>query len=378
MASTPSEGYNPCLLSQAALDEKFGINPGLQNSDVGMLRALVAPVNTGGRIFNPLPDRALPTADGKVKITASILPFICDESSIAEVGNCDTDPGATPEYVYEDFYIDSVTTQRWSIKDSDFRSMCESAGTQFNDMFIRNADAFLRKVNRKSIVQAAAYMGNYPGTSVNSFTDPISLKVVNPAFLANPQVMAFVKSLYMKMQLGMIEPITVGAGSLDLAIAARGVIAGTNDQGVNPASAFGLTNYFRDSQIDSVLANSLAEPLYTWAPGALQLLTWNKNIGPEAYSVPLNREGSYDGIPATTTAYEKQFTTLSIGGLLVDFFYIYDCNGNHTFTLQLHHSVVGLPSSAFAECQDFNYALAFEQACGELSCDDLQIPAEEA
>jgi hypothetical protein len=85
MAQSPSEGYNPCLLAQASLDEKFGINPGLQNSDVGMLRALVAPVNTGGRIFNPLPERALPTADGKVKITASILPFICDESSLQKL-----------------------------------------------------------------------------------------------------------------------------------------------------------------------------------------------------------------------------------------------------------------------------------------------------
>jgi hypothetical protein len=376
MAQSPSDGYNPCLLAQAALDEKFGLNPGAQSSDVGMLRALLSPANTGGRIFNPLPERALPTEDGKVKITASILPFICDESSIAPVDNCDTDPGATPEYVYEDFYIDSVTTQKWSIKDSDFRSMCESAGTQFNDMFIRNADAFLRKVNRKSIVQAAAYMGNYPGTATNSFTDPVTLKVTNPAYLANPQVFAFVKSLYMKMQLGMIEPIVVGAGTLDLAIAARSVIGGISDDGVNRASAFGLTNYFRDSQIDSVLAGSLTEPLYTWAPGALQLLTWNKNVGPEAYWDPLTRQSGYDGIPTTTTAFEKQFVTLNIGGLLVDFYYIYDCKGNHTFSLQLNHSVVGLPSSAFAACQDFNYALAFEQACGELTCEDLVIPAE--
>ncbi len=369
MAQDTSTGYSPCLLAQEAIDAKFnGLNPGTISTDTGMLNALVSPVNTGARSFNPLPERALPTADGKVKITASYLPFACDESSVEPIDDCDVTGGATPSYLYEDFYIDSVSTVKFTLKDEEFRSMCESAGTQLNDMIVRETDKLLRIINKKSILQSTALFGTYPGTAVNSYANPATLQVVNGSMLYNPQMVAVVKGLYSRMQLGDITPMMVGAGYTDYIAFLRN-ISGVSDDGINRASTFGLENFFRDSQLDSVLP-ALAPGLLTWAPGAMQLLTWNKNVGPQDYSTPLNRLSAYDGIGAATTAYEKQFTTLNVNGLLVDFFYTYNC-GVHSFAMQLHHSVVGLPATAFADCQTYNFALAFQQACGTLDCTTL-------
>lgn len=369
--NTESLGYNPCLLAQFALDEKFnGLNPGATQSDVGMLRALTSDVNRGAVQFNVLPLKAAPTASSKVKLTASFLPFICDTSeSEAPVDNCDVSGGDTPTYQYADFTVDEITTQKWTLSDDQFRASCESAGRQFDDMFLRNVDAFLRKVNKKSIIEASTFVGNYPSNGNNSATNPISIPVIDPNKLYNPQAIALIKSEFMKMQLGNVNPIIVGAGLMDFAMAGM-PIAGISDDGVNRGIGFGLENYFRDSQIDAFATDPVTglTPLLTWAPGALQLITWNKNVGPYAYSTPLDRIAAYDGIPAGTTRYKEQYVTLNIGGLEVDFFYQYDCNGNHSFALQLHHSVVGLPSTAFGACQDYNYVLSWLQNCGTLDC----------
>jgi hypothetical protein len=369
--NTESLGYNPCLLAQFALDEKFnGLNPGATQSDVGMLRALTSDVNRGAVQFNVLPLKAAPTASSKVKLTASFLPFICDTSeSEAPVDNCDVSGGDTPTYQYADFTVDEITTQKWTLSDDQFRASCETPGKQFDDMFLRNVDAFLRKVNKKSIIEASTFGGNYPSNGQNSVSNTISIPVIDPNKLYNPQAIALIKSEFMKMQLGNVNPIIVGAGLMDFAMAGM-PIAGISDDGVNRGIGFGLENYFRDSQIDAIATDPVTgeTPLLTWAPGALQLITWNKNVGPFAFSTPLDRIAAYDGIPAGTTRYKEQYVTLNIGGLEVDFFYQYDCNGNHSFALQLHHSVVGLPSTSFGACQDYNYVLSWLQTCGTLDC----------
>ena len=302
MGVIESLGYNPCLLAQFSLDEKFrGLDPGAQSSDIGTLRALISAQNRNAVAFNPIPQKAAPLTDGSVKLTASFLPFICDtEVSDTPVTKCNVSGGDTPTYLYADYTVDETTSQKWTLNDDQFRSTCETPGRQFDDMFLRNVDAFLRKVNRKSITEVITFMGNYSNGN-NSVTTPINLPVIDPTKLYNAQALAFIKSEYMKQNVGTITPIITGAGLMDHAIAGMPV-AGISDDGVNRGASFGLENYFRDGFLDSTIDDGSSH-LLSWVPGALQLLTWNENVGPYAYSTPLDRISAYDGIPAGTTRF---------------------------------------------------------------------------
>lgn len=363
---------NPCLLTQVAIEQSFGLDPSAIWHRYGMLNALVSDANRTAQGFSVLPNRDKPSAANK-QITVRYTPYICETSDISSIDKCNLGEGATPTYLSANYIVDDIAIHKWSIDGEAFRSMCESP-TEVTAKWLReNFNVFLGIIDRKALEAAVPLMGNYPlgaNQGDNSNTDPYPVNLVDSNNNFQPMALALLTEQFDAMGKFGIDPMIVGNGYLGLVEKMR-AYSGINDNGVNTNYRGGMENTFIDDLIDKTIPHQDGPRMLTWVPGSLQLITWNEFTDNYAQYQEIFRGGSF---PAEMRSYEYIWDTVDLlpdrpGRLVADFLYSYDkCNDKHTWALVLNFAVVSLPEDAFAECQDYNFNLNFVQACGTLDC----------
>lgn len=359
---------NPCLLTQFAIDQAFGLDPSSIFQRYGALNALLSDANTRAQGFQILPNRSKPSADNKV-ISVRYLQYICDASDISTLDKCNIPDGATPDYLTANYYIDDVVIHTWSIDDEDFREMCENPSEVFYKWLAMNYNTFLSKYDTKVLEALVPLMGNYPlgaNEGLNSNTDPYPIPLLSSNGNFQPGALALLQGQFDEMGQFGFDPIMVGKGYFGYADKIR-AFSGTDQNGVDTNFRGGMANLFIDDLIDKVIPQADGARILSWVPGAIQLLTWNEFTSNYAQYQEIFRGGDF---PAEMRRYEYQWTTVNVRpNLEVDFLYNFDkCTGKHTWALRSNFAVVSLPEDSFAQCQDFNYALNFAQTCGDLDC----------
>ena len=360
---------NPCLLSQFASEQLFrGLDPSAQITRFGGLNALISEKNRSSNSFSFEQSKSRPTTANK-QVSARYMQYICDTSDLSSIDKCDLGAGDTPTYKTANYGIEETVFHKFSMDDETFRTMCETPTEQFMKWFAMNVDVFLRKLDKRILDDLVSLMGKYPigvNQGVNSVTTPLPVNLLSSAGTYQPTALALVQEQFEAMGIYGQDPIIVGKGYLSLAEKIRR-FSGTNDNGIDTTFTGGLGNIFIDDLIDRNNLSDGASRLLAWAQGAIQLISWNEFTGSYAQNERIYR-GAGD-FPNEMKLYKKQWDTIELlPGLTVDFLYQNTCEGMHTWALQFHYSVISLAGDAFASCQDFNYALNFEQACGDLNC----------
>jgi hypothetical protein len=360
---------NPCLLSQFASEQLFrGLDPSAQMTRFGALNALISEKNRSANSFSFEQSKSRPTTANK-QVSARYMQYICDTSDLSSIDKCDLGSGDTPTYLTANYGIEETVFHKFSMDDETFRTMCETPTEQFMKWYSMNVDVFLRKLDKNILNSLLTHMGNYPigvNAGDNSVLDPLSVNLLSANGTYQPTALALVQEQFEAMGIYGQDPIIVGKGYLSLGEKIRR-FSGIDANGINTTYTGGLDNVFIDDLIDRFNLSDGSSRLLAWAQGAIQLLTWNEFTGSYAQNERIYR-GAGD-FPTEMELYKKQWDTIELlPGLTVDFLYQNTCEGMHTWALKLHYSVVSIAEDAFASCQDFNYALNFDQACGTLDC----------
>ena len=364
-----SAAGNPCLLTQTVLDERFkGLDPSNQSVRYGMLNALNSEKNRSANNLAVSQGKERPSETNKT-VTARYLTYICETSDLSSIDKCNLGEGEKPLYKSANYVIDDQVIHKFSMDQEDFRKMCETPTEQFTAWLSMNINEFLRKWDKKLLASAIPLMGNYPigvNAGTNSVTTPLTVNTLSANGTYQPIALALVQEQYEAMGIFGRDPIIVGKGSLSLAEKIR-AFSGVNQNGTDTTFTGGLDNVFIDDLIDRYNLSAGASRLLTWAPGALQLMTWLEFTG--NYSETKLLYTGQGNFPSQMAKFERQWITLEVlPGLEVDFLYEKTCEGIHTWALKSDFALVSLPEDSFANCQDFNYALNFIQGCGNIDC----------
>ncbi len=369
--NTGSTPKHPCISLQEDLAKYFGDKnyPAMANVPTGTTDALRSKQNTSG--FTQIPTessegKARPTGDSNRKVQLRYVATDCDEDGMDEVAECNLGESSSPLYKTADITVTRRHSWGFDLSETDFRDICESQEKGYADFFMaKYAHSGKAGLNKKLIAPLSGLMGNYPLSGDNSFASPIDIPVVDTNGTFNPTGLALIQSIYQQMERS-DSPILVGAGKMDFATYAK-LYSATNDKGID-ATKLAL-NYFRDAQVN-VSLNDGDDHLFTWAPGAIQMVEWFDNVGSFDKTEWMDVNGKKVVKKATTTI-------MTPDGIMWDMYYEYDCR-EHKYRFQKWFDVAAIPSDAFGACQDYNYALHFNLVCGTIDCDDINAAVVKA
>ena len=327
-----------CQPFQQALTDVAGKNaPMLKRDRLGYLEALVSRNNLNG-----VKQIAVPSDGKRKKVEVIYMPRGAEEN--IETTRPDNFCDATDE---TELLSEIVNVSRWRhrklrLSEDDLRKVCFETDTNFAaQMILAEMNAILVSVNKDLLGIQATHFGN--------FSDGSAMK--NVAFLdVNNQPVYYQESLVLEEYTriaGSGTPILIGAG--DLAHYTRMSNKGCcNLHGIDMSQA-GEYAFFHDRFLDPVLNNS-EENYLLIAPGAVQFLVWNANVGNYAYRSERDEAGTII----------DPFT-----GIRFDLDILFDkCNKRYNLTLSLNYDLFFLPADAFSpadELNGVNYTLHFQK-----------------
>lgn len=354
---------HPCISLQESLARYFGDKnyPAMANVPTGATDALKSAQNTNG--FQQISDSltngtARPTDTSNRTVHIRYVTSECDDSDLGEIGECNLGDAATPLYNTAKVTVTRSFSWGFDLSETQFRDMCEGKDQQFADMVMSKYARKKAGFNKQIVALLTGLMGNYPLTGDASIANPIEIPVVDTNGAFSPTGLALVQATYAQME-RMDTPIIVGAGKLDFASYAKAYSA-ANNAGIDPQKL--ALNFFRDASVNTSFGDG-DDHIFTWAPGAVQLVEWFDNEG-------LYERTETHMVNGREEVKKAKTTFLTPDGLKWDMYYEFDC-GLHKYRFQKWFDVAGIPSDAFGACKDYNYALHFLLSCGAITCNDI-------
>jgi hypothetical protein len=356
-----AELLSPCQLTVNTLEAAFLRHPGQAPTSAGAHEALTSDINRSSvftdQVINSNLARPTDTSNRKVQVT--YVPASCDEDF--DFDKCDLGSNAAPSFLATNYEADLSHGWAIDLNENQYRDLCEGdVNGVYSKMFLSKYQQAKAQYNAKIAAVLATLPGNYPTDGADSLASPIALPVLTSAGMFNSGTFAYHTAIWRAANI-LDQPIVLyGAGYMDAAIAAYGITA-TTDAGMARLSA--LPPLYRDSAINAAFGDGSSH-IISWARGAVQLLEWYENFGGFGWREDMTRNGS-------TVAKSERSTIMTPDGISWDFYYEFDC-GVHKFRFKKFFGVAAIPSDAFGECRDYNYILNFTQACGDLTCEDLE------
>lgn len=336
------------------------VAPSLETRDAGTIKALYSTTN-GGTVSVIQDGKEKPSATSTRKVKIKYTAKDCTTGGTTPISKCNLDGvAANDPFKYSDIKISGIYNWGFKINDETLRKLCENRTEFYNTIIKNKLDAAIQGLNAEYLKQAILKMGKYPLTGVESLVTPKQIPVITSAGVANPAGLALIKSIYQQMNRSE-KPIIVGAGKLDVLANALGY-SGLASNGINGAAAE-LSNYFRDANVNSTgqFEGDGTDNILTWIPGALRPVEFYQNAGDHfEYGSEISVGGK--------KYFSYEYGRAELGGIVWDFFMKRNCD-EWQFAFQKEFEVFSLPSDAFGACQDYNYALAFQLACGDLTCE---------
>lgn len=283
--STINTAYNSvndstCALTVLAI-EKINSNTEVLKP-VGSWQALTSPLNKGTFTLNIDPNRGVPReANGFRKIYTKDIKPICDQDTSADDACADPKFGdgdnVPSNYVFAQHLIDLSIKREIALDDQEFENLCINQEQYIADKLLAFRSGVLEELNLKVNQRLLTYMAAYESqvAPANSVSDPKSVSFLVPnsagGFVFDPTGYSKIKDEYNKLGYSYISPIVVGGSQLSIFQTNSSFMGGTNVNGVNSTS---VPNLFVDYGVDSLI-NDGESHLFTWKPGALQIVSAN-------------------------------------------------------------------------------------------------------
>lgn len=328
-----SDAYCPAILQLA---QEGCASAGNITTPVGLMQFLLSPINANSVEFE---------SDGKLRPINVTWSW---RSTVDQVSST-YDPCATGDRpVHRSFQVNPDLTSSISktFDEEEMRRLCGQMSPYMASEINNMLDAIRVDVNTKIHTQLVAvttplYGGGAPAT-VDLFIGTA------PNSGAHVEDIDYVTNSLMEIS-GQCTPALIGDG--DLRLATKALSYGCcNDRGVDISQMRGEYMFFKDKQAGPVHTNNT---FLAVAPGALQLITWNRN------------KGEYAGVPRGGKI-ERTMLTDPLSGLDLDLDILHDeCERTYTITLTTYYTILWIqddrynPSDALAGTKGF---IKFPQA----------------
>jgi len=312
-----------CQKLQTTLNRTAGQNaPALKRDRVGYLEALVSEANTAGVEMIPVP------TNGKKRLVQ------IDYYQRGTVGTINGDLGCTEDVEKEPFekivdVRDSVSSQGLIFNEDEMRKLCEADDVWVSNILMGEMNAVNVALNKHLLGLQAANFGQFEDGSAQK-----SLKLFEDTSNATRGIArAQILHEYEKTAASG-TPIIVGGGNFDL-YAKSNEIACCNQLGFDLSQAQDDFLYFYDRFTQTEIG---ANQFFVMAPGATQLVTWNKYLGSYAKRNDVFEHGTITD-PFTGLTYDLKI-------------HYDDCNDRWTIKFFLHFALEFLPANAWAAGDD--------------------------
>lgn len=259
----------------------------------GFISALTSEQNIGGFELILDPNKERPTSESVRKVYTSDTIGLCNQDTEA-AGAC-----ATPSYSADDVAANfkavehtvNESIQRKIVLDVEqFKAFCINPQDYIRKRILAMRDGVIQEINNKTLAKAWAYAGLYAdGTNSLDATKNLSFLTPNSygGYMFDPTGYAAIKDEYAKLGHPFSTPFIVGGSHANYLRTVAGFMGGSNVNGVSTAV---VPNLYVDYAVDSTIADG-NNNLLTWAPGSLQLVTYNDvSDAMVALSVPFHRE----------------------------------------------------------------------------------------
>ena len=333
-----------CQNLQVNLNDVAGNNaPQLKRDRVGYLDAIVSQENTAGVELLPIP------TNGKYrKVQVNYAQRgIEAEVALTCTNNCTSTNEREPKETIVD--VDNCLETSLLFTEDEMRKLCEADSLWVSQTIMSQMNAVNVALDKQMLALQATNFGN--------FADGTALKSVK-LFEDTSNASRAIATAQIRHQYDLVgasgAPMMIGGGNLDL-FAKVNQIACCNSTTGTDLARWTDYMYFNDRFAESVLgANNFA----VLAPGAVQLVTWNRYAGEYAKRNDVFEHGTITD-PFTGITYDLKV-------------HYDDCADKWTVKLQLHWTMFFIPTNAFATGDDnegVNYTFNFEDCSTIVGCD---------
>jgi len=240
----------------------------------GVLSALTSPLNRQGFKLALAPNKDRPSATSHRKVyTEDVIP-VCNQDT-TPAGACAT-PSFTPDdiaskYKYAEHRITLGIKRESTLDLEDFKSLCKSPQEHIANMLLAFREGVHQEVNAKLTDSIIAYAGNYADGSNSIGVSAKNVSFTNTGGFFDPRGYSIIKDEFAKLGHPYANPFIVGGSQIMNVNTVAGFSGGTAQNGVNK---FNIPNSEVDYAVD-VAFNDGDQHLLTWAPGSLQVATYN-------------------------------------------------------------------------------------------------------
>jgi hypothetical protein len=327
-----------CQKLQQDLTNVAGQNaPSLKRDKVGYLDALMSNENRSG--FEAI---QLPT-DGKSRMVQInyIQRGTEDDVNLTCTNSCETEQEIAPkETIFE--IENCIETKGMKFSEDQMRKLCEADSVYVSNVIMSQMNAINVALDKQLLTAQSTNFGKFADGTAKKDIQLFEATTNAPRSIAAAQI-----SSYYEQTGASGAPIIIGSGNMDL-YAKTQKIACCNSFGVD-LSRWTDYMYFNDRFVESVIG---ANEFIVIAPNAVQLVTWNKYVGPYA---------------KRNDVFEHGTITDPFTGLTYDLKVHYDdCADEWSIKLQLNWGIFFIPANAFA-ATDANFGVNYTFNFGDCS-----------
>jgi len=252
-----------CSALQANINEVAGTNaPAMARQKVGMIDALVSDVNRMGFTADIVP------TNGKFRaVQINWIGQACDSDvNTSCASDCSEDVAPQPNQILiTDF---QCAKYKMGFDESDMRKLCDADSVWVAQNIMRAMNAINVSVDKAILAIANTNVG--VSGSGGNLQIPLYTTTGSPNPLAWAQIKASMDALGATG-----SPLIVGGGNMDIYARAMQIACCNTNFGVDLSRASGDGYFYNDTFAPSLLGTTAL----AFAPGAMQLITWNKYLG---------------------------------------------------------------------------------------------------
>lgn len=255
-----------CSALQVNLNDIAGVNaPALNRQKVGYLDALMSEMNRMNMTATVVP------SDGKFKsVQVNYQSQACDgDVNDSCTPNCVSD--VTPEPKSVNITEFSCAKYKMAFAEDDMRKICEADSVWAGQNIMRAMNAINVFVDKALITLQSTNFGTFADGS-SSQSIPLFNATTNAP---NPMSWAAIRHFYDATSAAG-SPLIIGGGSIDLFAKAQQIACCNSTAGMDLARMTGDGYFFNDVNVNTILDPT---EFIVLAPGAVQLITWNKYLG---------------------------------------------------------------------------------------------------
>jgi hypothetical protein len=254
-----------CSALQANINEVAGMNaPAMARQKVGMIDALMSDVNRMGFTADIVP------TNGKFRaVQINWIDQACDgDVNTSCAADCINDVTPAPSQTLITEF--NCAKYKMGFDENDMRKLCEADSVWVAQNIMRAMNAINVSVDKAVLAIANTNVGETASGGAS-----LSIPLYTSTGAPNPLAWAQVRA-EMDAQGASGSPLIVGGGNMDIYARAMQIACCNTNFGVDLSRASGDGYFYNDTFAPTILGagNSLA-----LAPGAMQMITWNKYLG---------------------------------------------------------------------------------------------------